>query len=88
MGKHSPLILPWSWPGKSQHQQSTMESWGVYGPDYHNPNPWVRLLGRGNESEMEIDGNIGTTLIASGAMISMLSKKYCEKHWYEIQPLD
>ena len=32
---------------------------GVFmGPDYHNPNPWVRLLGRANESEIEIDGVI------------------------------
>ena len=27
-------------------------------PDYHKPNPWVRLLGRANESEIEIDGII------------------------------
>ena len=37
------------------------------GPDYHNPNPRVRLLGRANESEIEIDGKIDTTLIDSGS---------------------
>ena len=27
-------------------------------------------------------------LIDSGAMISMMSKEYCDEHEYEIQPLD
>ena len=58
------------------------------GLDYHNPNSWVRLLGRANESEIEIDGKIGTALIDSTAMISMMSREYCDKHRYEIQPLD
>ena len=58
------------------------------GPDYYNPNPWVRILGRANESEIEIDGVISKALIDSGAMISMMSKEYCDKHEYEIQPLD
>ena len=58
------------------------------GPDYYNPNPWVRILGRANESEIEIDGVISRALIDSGAMISMMSKEYCDEHEYEIQPLD
>ena len=58
------------------------------GLDYHNPNPWVRLLGKANESKIEIDGKIGTALIDSSAMISMMSREYCDKHGYEIQPLD
>ena len=86
--KPRPPILLQSWPGRSQHQQTTKESWGVYGPDYHNSNPWVRLLGRVNESEIKIDGKIGTALIDSCAMISMRIKKYCEKHGYEMQPWD
>ena len=60
----------------------------VMGPDYYNPNPWVRLLGRANESEVEIDAIISKALIDSGAMISMMSKEYCDEHEYEIQPLD
>ena len=58
------------------------------GPDYHNPYPWVRLLGRANKSEIKIDGKIGTALIDSGAMILMMSRECCEEHGYEIQPLD
>ena len=45
-------------------------------------------MGRANESEIEIDGKISKTLIDSGAMISMMSKEYCDEHEYEIQPLD
>ena len=26
------------------------------GSEYYNPNPWVRMLGRANETEIEIDG--------------------------------
>ena len=58
------------------------------GPEYHNPNPWVRILGRANESNIEIEEKISKALIDSGAMISMMSKGYCDKHRYEIQPLD
>ena len=62
---------------------------GVFiGPDYYNPNPWVRLLGRANESEIEIDGIISKALIDSGEMISIMTKEYYDKHRYEIQPLD
>ena len=42
------------------------------------------LLGRANETEIEIDGKISKPLIDSGAMISMMSKGYCDKHGYEI----
>ena len=53
---------------------------GVFmGLDYLNLNPWVRLLGRANESEIEIDGKIGTILIDSGTMISMMSRGYCKE---------
>ena len=58
------------------------------GPAYYNPNPWVRILGRVNETEIEIDGKIIKALIDSGAMILMMSKGYCDKNGYEIQPLD
>ena len=57
------------------------------GPDFHNPNPWVWILGRANESEIEIDGIRIKALIDSGAMILMMSNQYCDTHRYEIQPL-
>ena len=58
------------------------------GYEYYNPNPWARILGRANETEIRIDGIISKALIDSGAMISMMSKGYCDEHGYEIQPLD
>ena len=53
-------------------------------PDYYNPNPWARILGRANETDVEIDGVISKALIDSGAMISMMSKDYCHERGYEI----
>ena len=55
-------------------------------PEYYNPNPWARILGRANETDVEIDGIISKALIDSGAMISVMSKDYYYKHGYEIQP--
>ena len=52
------------------------------GVEYYNSNPWSRILGRANETNIEIDG------IISKALIDMMSRGYCEKHGYEIQPLD
>ena len=57
-------------------------------PEYYNPNPWVRILGRANDTEIEIEGKISKALIDSGAMILMMSKGYCDEHGYEIQTLD
>ena len=58
------------------------------GPDYYNPNLWVRILGRANKSKIEIDGVISKALIDGYAMISMMNNEYWDKHDYEIQPLD
>ena len=49
--------------------------------DYYNSNPWARILGRANETDVEINGIISKALIDSGAMISMMSKDYCYKKW-------
>ena len=65
-----------------------MQVWVSNGLEYYNPNPWARILGRANETEIEIDGIISKALIDSSAMISTMSKGYCDEHGYEIQPLD
>ena len=59
-------------------------------PDCYNPNPnpWARILGRANETDVEIDGVISKALIDSGAMISMMSKDYCHGRGYKIQLLE
>ena len=48
----------------------------------------AKILGRENETDVEIDGIISKALIDSGAMILMMSKDYCYEHGYEIQPLE
>ena len=45
--------------------------------NYYNLNQWARILGRANETDVEIDGVISKALIDIGAMISMMSKAYC-----------
>ena len=65
-----------------------LRSWVMIGLEYYNPNPWARILGRANETEIKIDGIISKALIDNGAMILMMSKGYCDEHGYEIQPLD
>ena len=57
-------------------------------PEYYNLNSWARILGRANETDVEIDGIISKALIDSGAMILMMSKDYCYEHGYEIQALE
>ena len=57
-------------------------------PDYYNPNCWARILGRANETDVEIDGVISKALIDSGAMISIMSWDYCHERGYEIQLLE
>ena len=56
--------------------------------DYYNPNPWASILGRVNETDVEIDGIMSKALIDSGAKILMMSKDYCYEHGYKIQPLE
>ena len=56
--------------------------------EYYNPNPWARILGKANQTDVEVDGTISKALIDSGAMISMKSRGYCEECGNKIQPLD
>ena len=60
--------------GGRKHNKQLREAGVCMGLDYHNQNPWFRLLGRANECEIKIDGKIGIALIDSGAMISMMSR--------------
>ena len=89
------------WGGNTTLQSSSSDNQGgihideelgpvgvLNGLEYYNPNPWARILGRANETYVEIDGIISKALIDSGAMISMMSRGYCDEHGYEIQPLD
>ena len=59
----------------------------VPGPQYHNPDPLVRLIGTPNESRVEVKGVPITALIDSGANLSAITKSFAEKLQLEIKGL-
>ena len=89
-GKETPTPNPLpvtNWGGV--HINGELRSIGAHtDSDYYNPNPWARILGRANKTDVEIDGIISKALIDSGAVISMMSKDYCYERGYKIQPLE
>ena len=65
------------------HINGELTSIGVQNDsDYYDLNPWARILGRANDTDVEIDRIISKALIDSDAMILMMSKEYC----YELRP--
>ena len=64
---------------------------GGYGfipsPQYHNPNPLVRVIGPANESPVEVEGVRITSLVDSGACMSAMVKSFAEELQLEIKPL-
>ena len=61
-------------PGGININRQLRQAGDSNGLEYYNPNPWVRILGKANETEIEIDGKLSKALINSGAMILMISK--------------
>ena len=59
----------------------------VPGPQYHNPDPLVRLIGTPNESRVEVEGVPITALIDSGANLSAITKSFAEELQLEIKEL-
>ena len=59
----------------------------VPGPQYHNPDPLVRLIGTPNESQVEVEGFPITALIDSRANLSAITKAYAEELQLEIKGL-
>ena len=59
----------------------------VPGPQYHNPDPLVRLIGTPNESRVEVEGVPITALIDSGANLSAITKSYAEELRLDIKGL-
>ena len=59
----------------------------VPGPQYHNPDPLVRLIGTPNESRVEVEGVPITALIDSGANLSAITKSFAEELQLEIKGL-
>ena len=59
----------------------------VPGPQYHNPDPLVRLIGTPNESRVEVEGVPITALIDSGANLSAITKSFAEELQLDIKGL-
>ena len=57
-------------------------------PQYYNPDPVVRLFGRGNEAPVKINGVSTTSLVDTGATVTIINADFCEKHGLEIHSLD
>ena len=59
----------------------------VPGPQYHNPDPLVRLVGTPNESLAIVEGVPITSLIDSGANLLAIIKSFAEELQLEIREL-
>ena len=75
--KHNPPILSSNDQGGVHINRELRAAGAQTNSIYYNANPWAMILGRANETDVEIDGVISKALIDSGAMISMMSKDYC-----------
>ena len=57
-------------------------------PQYYNPDPVARLFGRANEALVEINGVSTTSLVDTGATVTIINADFCEEHGLEIHSLD
>ena len=56
-------------------------------PEYHNPDPLVRLIGKTNEASAVVDGVPITCLVDSGSCMSAMVKSFAKELKLEIKPL-
>ena len=56
-------------------------------PEYHNPDPLVRLIGEANKAPAIVEGVPITSLVDSGACMSAMVKSFAEELQLEIKPL-
>ena len=57
-------------------------------PQYYNPDPVARLFGRANEAPVEINGIPTTSLVDTGATVTIINANFCGEHGLEIHSLD
>ena len=57
-------------------------------PEYHNPNPLVRLIGKTNEASAIVDGVPITCLVDSGSCMSAMVKSFAKELKLEIKSLN
>ena len=56
-------------------------------PEYHNPDPLVRLIGEANEAPAIVEGIPINSLVDSGACMSAMVKMFAEELQLEIKSL-
>ena len=56
-------------------------------PEYHNPDPLVRLIGKANKAPAIVEGIPITSLVDSGACMSAMVKSFAEELQLEIKSL-
>ena len=56
-------------------------------PEYHNPDPLCRLIGKTNEATAVVDGVPITCLVDSGSCMSAMVKSFAKTLGLEIKPL-
>ena len=56
-------------------------------PEYHNPDPLVRLIGEANEAPAIVEGIPITSLVDSGACMSAMVKSFAKELQLEIKQL-
>ena len=59
----------------------------VPGPQYHNPDPLVRLIGTPNGSSVFVEGVSITSLIDSGANMLVITKSFAEELQLDVKSL-
>ena len=60
----------------------------VSAPEYHNPDPLVRLIGPANEGKVKIEGVETTAPIDTGACMSAMTKSFAEALELELKSLN
>ena len=60
----------------------------VPAPEYHNPDPLVRLIGPANEGKVKVEGVETTALIDTGACMSAITRGFAEALELELKSLD
>ena len=55
---------------------------------YYNPDPVTRLFGRANEVPVKINGVSTTSLVDTGATVTIINANFCKEHELEIHSLD
>ena len=57
-------------------------------PEYHNPDPLVRLIGPTSEGKVKVEGVETTALIDTGACMSAMTKSFAEALKLDLKSLD